>query len=346
MSLLLYQLRELDHEPLYGSALDFGCGVGRLTQALADHFTTVIGVDVSPTMLQLASKLNRHDVRVTYVRNQAPDLSRFLSNSFDFVYSDIVLQHIEPEMSLNYLREFVRLLRPGGVAVFQLPSHLRPETPICAPRAMPDVAYRIRLEIPQPLSMIAPGTHATIPVHATNVSPVTWPAQAGEIRIGNHWLNAETGAMLVQDDGRAALPRDLAPGRLQVVMLTIAAPKSPGVYICEIDAVHEGLTWFADKDSVPARFHVTVPGSSASRSAGRTGAPAGHSIQPGQTLPDIYADLPSNVPEPGDFPMFGVPQEIVRDTIGASGSQLFLQEPDERCGREWIGFRYFIEKRR
>ena len=37
-----------------GKALDFGCGVGRLSQALADYFDRVVGADVSPTMIGLA----------------------------------------------------------------------------------------------------------------------------------------------------------------------------------------------------------------------------------------------------------------------------------------------------
>jgi 2-polyprenyl-3-methyl-5-hydroxy-6-metoxy-1,4-benzoquinol methylase len=42
-----------------GRALDFGCGVGRLTQALALHFEEVVGVDISPTFVELASQYNR-----------------------------------------------------------------------------------------------------------------------------------------------------------------------------------------------------------------------------------------------------------------------------------------------
>src|SRR5689334_15743533 len=47
-------------------ALDFGCGTGRLTQALADHYARVAGVDVSPTMIDLANAHNRHGKRVKY----------------------------------------------------------------------------------------------------------------------------------------------------------------------------------------------------------------------------------------------------------------------------------------
>lgn len=100
-------------------ALDFGCALGRLTQALADHFGEVVGVDIASSMIERAREHNTHGSRVTYLVNTAPDLSQFESGTFDFIYTNKVLQHIPPEHQLGYIREFVRLLRPGGVAVFQ-----------------------------------------------------------------------------------------------------------------------------------------------------------------------------------------------------------------------------------
>ena len=46
----------------------------------------------------------------------------FDSDSFAFVYSSIVLQHLEPRYQKRYLSEFIRVLAPGGLLVFQLPS--------------------------------------------------------------------------------------------------------------------------------------------------------------------------------------------------------------------------------
>ena len=40
-----------------GRALDFGCGVGRLTNAMATYFDEVIGVDISSTMIGNANQL-------------------------------------------------------------------------------------------------------------------------------------------------------------------------------------------------------------------------------------------------------------------------------------------------
>jgi SAM-dependent methyltransferase len=105
-----------------GTALDFGCGVGRLSQALADHFDHVTGVDIAPAMIGQGRELNRHGEGVCYVLNESSDLSQFSASSFDFIYSAITLMHMEPRYSTRYIAEFVRLLRPDGAALFQLPA--------------------------------------------------------------------------------------------------------------------------------------------------------------------------------------------------------------------------------
>jgi SAM-dependent methyltransferase len=104
-----------------GRALDFGCGVGRLSQALAQHFDHVVGVDISTEMLARAASFNRHGDRVEYRHNPRPDLSLLPDASFDFVFSFITLQHIGPEYVRRYIAEFVRVCRPGGAILFQMP---------------------------------------------------------------------------------------------------------------------------------------------------------------------------------------------------------------------------------
>jgi len=110
-----------------GEALDFGCGAGRLTQALARHFGEVHGVDISTAMVETARRLNRQGERVIFHVNERPDLSFLASDTFDFVYSRITLQHMQPRYARAYIREFLRVARPGGTVVFQMPSN--PLTP-------------------------------------------------------------------------------------------------------------------------------------------------------------------------------------------------------------------------
>lgn len=103
-----------------GCALDFGCGVGRLTQALAGQFAEAHGVDIAPSMVKQARQFNRFPHRCHYHLNARGDLQLFKDQQFDFIYSFIVLQHMESRYVLDYLREFTRVLRPGGIAMFQL----------------------------------------------------------------------------------------------------------------------------------------------------------------------------------------------------------------------------------
>ena len=80
-------------------ALDFGCGVGRLTLALADTFDRCDGVDISAAMLAVARKHCRHPDRCVFHRNVAEDLSLFADATFSFAYSTLVLQHMAPRLT-------------------------------------------------------------------------------------------------------------------------------------------------------------------------------------------------------------------------------------------------------
>jgi SAM-dependent methyltransferase len=122
---LLARARELDLPAAFGRALDFGCGAGRLTRALADRFGECVGVDISEAMVAEARRINTDCAGCTFVVNDTADLSRFPDASFDLVYSTLVLQHLPSRRLIAaYLAEFVRVVSSGGVAVFQLPSSL------------------------------------------------------------------------------------------------------------------------------------------------------------------------------------------------------------------------------
>jgi SAM-dependent methyltransferase len=103
-------------------ALDFGCGVGRLTRALASRYGEVIGVDISPSMLAQARQLHANLGNVRFVENVQPRLDFMPDASVDLVYSVITLHHIPAALQSGYVAEFLRVLAPGGMAVFQIAS--------------------------------------------------------------------------------------------------------------------------------------------------------------------------------------------------------------------------------
>lgn len=106
-------------------ALDFGCGVGRLTRALCGRFEHAIGVDISAAMVDQARRLNDEFAGCEFRVNAASDLAMLETDSFDVVYSSIALQHIPTAAEIErYVTEFLRVVRPDGLVVFGLPYHI------------------------------------------------------------------------------------------------------------------------------------------------------------------------------------------------------------------------------
>lgn len=140
-------IRALGIELRHGRALDFGCGVGRLTQALCLHFDECHGVDIAPSMIEAARAFNRHGDKCHYHLNEADNLQMFADDQFDFIYTVIVLQHMQPAYSRRYLQEFMRILAPGGLLVFQLPAELIPVSSVPPPSStLPSPSFRQRVQ--------------------------------------------------------------------------------------------------------------------------------------------------------------------------------------------------------
>lgn len=103
-------------------ALDFGCGVGRLSRALANEFRKVIAVDVSSSMLEEAKKANHNIKNIEFIHNTDEHLEIIPERSVDFLYSNIVLQHMPKNRQMGYIREFCKVLSPSGILAIQIPS--------------------------------------------------------------------------------------------------------------------------------------------------------------------------------------------------------------------------------
>lgn len=103
------------------SALEIGCGIGRMTVYFAERFARVTGIDVSPEMIDRARE-NLSAVDNASVRTgNGFDLGDFDDNTFDFAFSYITFQHIpDASITLNYIREAGRVLRQGGYFYFQV----------------------------------------------------------------------------------------------------------------------------------------------------------------------------------------------------------------------------------
>ncbi len=132
------RLTDLNALPATTRALDFGCGVGRLTRALAPHFAAVDGVDVSSTMLAKAAEFGAVPPHVRFIHNPRPDLSALAHHRYSFVLSLISLQHVPENIALNYLAGICGLLAPGGVAYLQMFTFLDATEPAAAAKLARD----------------------------------------------------------------------------------------------------------------------------------------------------------------------------------------------------------------
>jgi ubiquinone/menaquinone biosynthesis C-methylase UbiE len=105
--------------------LDFACGPGRNLVKYKNTFKKIDGVDISEINLKNAElwiKENKYDVKDfnLYLCNGV-DLENIKDNSYDIVMSTIALQHIcVYDIRFNYLKEFFRILKPGGHIAIQM----------------------------------------------------------------------------------------------------------------------------------------------------------------------------------------------------------------------------------
>jgi 4-amino-4-deoxy-L-arabinose transferase-like glycosyltransferase len=129
-----------------------------------------------------------------------------------------------------------------------------------APLGEGDLRAEFRVvEVP---ARIAAQGSAKIRVIVRNEGGAIWRARERglspyQLSAANHWLDAR-GLLVTNDDGRGALPRDLAPGEETEITFNVNAPRRPGDYLLELDMLQESVSWFALKGSKTLRVPVKV----------------------------------------------------------------------------------------
>lgn len=310
--------------PFYrGLALDFGCGVGRLSQALAAYCQGVVGIDISENMLELARSFNRFGSRVEYIHNTTNSL-KFLDNkTFDLVYSNLVLQHMPPEDATSYIREFLRIAKPGGYVVFQVPSHLREDylPAESTETALAESICRARLRLVSAPTVVAAGESTTVEVEVSNESNQDWiQRRVLVLHLGSHWVDKGTPSSRTRDEGNARLPGRVPAGARVKLTLPVTAPLTPGDYRLELDVVQEGVRWFRDVGSPTLNVPIRVAAKPASSDGVQMAQPQQPSV---------------------NFVMNGVRREVVEQIIALAGAQLLLAQEHRT---EWYSYMYYVRR--
>ena len=101
---------------LPGRVLDLGCGDGRLAAIVLAAYpdSSVLCVDMSPTMLAAATKRFGDNPRVTLVAHNLDEPLPF-DEPFDAVVSSLAIHHVTDERKHALYGEIARLLSVGGV---------------------------------------------------------------------------------------------------------------------------------------------------------------------------------------------------------------------------------------
>lgn len=302
----LVRLAERHGYSLGERALDFGCGVGRLSRAVSEHVERVVGVDIASTMVERARQLNDRPERVEFVGYDGLRLP-FGDDEFDSAVSLIVIQHIPPAAQLRVLLELNRVVRPGGVLVFQAPSGPRAVRPVGAESRRADVRI---LDAP---AALRPGETARVRVRVRNDSPEPWPS-GQRIKLGNRWFAGP--ALVVPDDARAELGNTLGPGASVELVVVVTAPEEPGDYRLGVDMLQESVAWWSE------------PGPAAETTV--------------RVTPDA-AEEPGGEPGSGDIEMHSLPERLVQAFFEHCGGRVIAAEPDELAGGDWDSRTYLIE---
>jgi SAM-dependent methyltransferase len=318
--------------PDNGLAIDFGSGVGRLTQPLAERFARVIGVDISPTMVAIANGLGTASGRIEYVVNDRSDLGFLTTDRASLLLSHIVLQHVPPRAASRYIKEFVRVVKPGGGIIFQVPSHFadgylphdRDDRPVAT------AARQARVDVIGAPAELPTGGRVEVTVEVTNLSGDPWTQSAPHpLNVGNHWASDDGLEILVRDDGRARLPGRLQPGHPVRIPLVICAPGLPGHYRLQFEVVQEGVGWFSSAGDQAATPRVTV---SEPVLNDFQRVPLNHGDF-GGLISRTYCEAPP-------FAMHGIPRQEVEDLLASLGARVL--GADEWV-TEWHSFAYYVQ---
>jgi hypothetical protein len=205
-------------------------------------------------MIEGADRFNRFGDRCHYHLNVREDLSIFPDGAYDFIYSTYVLQHMHPTFARRYVEEFVRLLSPEGLALFQIPTAKRGPA---ANDPMPDAWFRDEVSwAAAPPASVAAGDLMSLHLRVLNRSGGVWPSRGDRaVRVGARWR--EHGAP-VGGEGRGELPAELSPGDEATVTLVLRAPGRPGRLTLEAGSLQESVAWFADKGGGLLRCDIEV----------------------------------------------------------------------------------------
>jgi hypothetical protein len=291
--------------PVYGLALDFGCGLGRLARFTARRFQNVIGLDIAQSMIEKAKLLNKDVENLNFVLNDKNDLSMFSSDTFDYCYSKLVLQHMPNGLSGNYIAEFIRVTKPNSPILFQIPVGMASDKSLSKSEMRARIKVVKRLPDPVPAGSIMP-----LIFEITNMSNITWEPSM-RIKLGAKIFKEGN---LADSSQRFWNNKALKPNKSFYVKCNFQIPNEPGTYEVIFDLIQDYVGWFNENNADNVKSILNV-----------TGRP-----KDVITIPQIE--------------MHSLSADKIRDIVDCHGAQIVAEVNDNMAGPEWRSITYLLKK--
>jgi ubiquinone/menaquinone biosynthesis C-methylase UbiE len=109
-----------EKRPAPGNVMDFGCGTGDISEALAGVGYSVIGVDASASMIERTNARASNTLRFQTIPTSKPFRLPFSPETFDAVVASSVLEYVSPLDEC--FQEIHRVTQRGGLFVFTVPN--------------------------------------------------------------------------------------------------------------------------------------------------------------------------------------------------------------------------------
>lgn len=104
-----------------------------------------------------------------------------------------------------------------------------------------------------------PGQEFEAVIKVKNNGFLIWGSSGSErVALGTHWVDRDTGEIIIWDGNRGLLTSDVSHGQETEVNIKIKAPDKAGRYILQYDMVQERVAWFSEKGIIPLEVNVDV----------------------------------------------------------------------------------------
>ncbi len=104
------------------TVLDVGCATGRLVKFFNDNNFQAYGCDIADVAVRRAREINKNGVIFKASATKLP----FKKNSLDFITAISIIEHLTPKEAEKFIKETIRVLKPGGLIFLITPNFATP----------------------------------------------------------------------------------------------------------------------------------------------------------------------------------------------------------------------------